>query len=141
MKLAQYRQIAPIMNKEIEAVLEKHGLKMSKVRATIDEQVGIISIRLEAQDKNLKTADGVATTPEAEYYKEYCEVFGVTSNSLKADWLNQTFKSGGEEYRLVGMKSGRGSKKMLILRLRDNSMRVTTSEQIILIFNAKKAAA
>ncbi len=57
---------------------------------------------------------------------------------LKAEWLNETFVSGGQTYRLAGRKR-KGKNCMLIERLSDHSMRVTTEEQVILHFNAKAA--
>lgn len=141
MKLSAYRKIAPTINAEIEALFKKHGFKMSKIRASIDEDFGVVRYTIETVDLNLTTADGAPTTPEAENYKQHCKLFGrLPGDQLKEEWLNATFKMGGEEYRLLGMSTGRKAKNIIVLRLRDDSRRITTEDVVVRAFGVKAAA-
>lgn len=132
MKLSEYRKISPAMNAELKTVFEKFGFDVRQLRASIDERIGIVKLSVELGDKGQKDETGATVSPDALYYTEFCRQMGEFTE-LKPEWLNRDFRMGGENYRLVGMKA-RGKNRMMILRLRDNSLRVTTEEQVALFF-------
>lgn len=102
MKLEAFRLIAPQIDKEVEAVFAKFGLKVDKRSASVDSLNGTVSFRLSLVDTNLKDKDGNATTPDAQFYRNNCTYIG-----LKPEWLNQEFKLGGRPAKLVGLKNRR----------------------------------
>lgn len=114
MKLVEYKSIAAEISAEIAAVLEKRGLKMKPFGARIDERLGIVRMTIEAVDVNHKSADGQATTPEAEFYKLNAAFVG-----LQAEWLGQPFWMGGVQYKIVGMR--KRSEKCILIQRMDNA--------------------
>lgn len=132
MNLKQYRTISTQMNAELTAVFAKFGFDVRQLRAGIDPKIGIVKLSIELGDTNQKDESGATVSPDALYYLEHVKMMGEFTK-LKADWLNKECRMGGENYRLVGMKR-KGKNCMLILRLRDNSMRVTSEEQVVLFF-------
>lgn len=132
MKLAAYRKIAEPMNVELKAVFAKFGFDTRRLSAKIDESLGIVRMTIELGDTNHTDASGEKVSPDAAFYLEHCKLWG-SSSELKAEWLNKECRMGGENFRLVGMKRA-GKNCMLILRLRDNSLRVTSIEQVALFF-------
>lgn len=90
MKLSDYRKISPAIYADLKAVFEKHGFSMPPARALVDERLGTVKLTIEIADKNHKSADGSATTPEAERYREFCRQMGSLTE-LKGEWLNDTF--------------------------------------------------
>ena len=125
MKLNEYRKIAPAVEADLKATLAKYNLTLRPFGARIDERLGIVRMTLECVDANHKAADGTATTPEAEIYKSHCMIF-----DLKLEWLNQIFKMSRDEYRIVGMKKGRAEKCILIERVSDKKVYVSTPESV-----------
>lgn len=109
MKLQQYKTIAPTINAEITAVLEKHGFKVTNLRAGIEEATGGLSLTIKASDTNLVNASGEKTTGEAERFRQMAQYVGC-----KAEWLGQEFPMAGKTYRLDGMRNTRGAKSMMV---------------------------
>lgn len=132
MNLQQYRTISPKMNEEITAIFTKFGFDVRSLRAGIDDRLGIVKLSIELGDKNQKDATGATVSPDAAYYREHVKMMGEFTK-LKVEWLNTECRMGGETFRLVGMKR-KGKNRMLILRIRDNSLRVTTEEQVVMFF-------
>lgn len=93
--------------------------------------IGRIEVRLGIVKLSIELGEATVS-PDALYYTEFCRQMADLTE-LKPEWLNRDFRIGGENYRLVGMKA-RGKNRMMILRLRDNSLRVTTEEQVALFF-------
>jgi hypothetical protein len=89
MKLADYRKISTQINAEITETLKRHELNVTKLRASIVEEIGTIRLTIEAADTNMKDASGNTVTPEAQRYTQYGELYG-----LKPEWLGRTFKMG-----------------------------------------------
>ena len=125
MKLSDYRKISDAINADLKAVLEKHGFRTTKLKATIEESLGILNLRIEAADVNHKSADGSTTTPEAEIYKQLCSLY-----ELDAAWLGKTFRQGRDEYRLTGMRNTRGAKNITIVKVADGKTYVTTPDHV-----------
>lgn len=134
MKLAAYRQIAPTMNAEMKTLFEKFGFDTRSLRASIDENVGIVKLSIELGDKNHKASDGSSQTPDASFYLEHVKILGELTK-LKAEWLNETFSMGGRTYKLIGMK--RKGKKNLLIERDDGKVYVMDEEAIVLHFSAK----
>lgn len=109
MELKQFKVIAPRIDAEVAAVFEKYGLKVGKRSATIDSLEGTVSFRLTLIDTNLKDASGNATTPEAARFAKNADYIG-----LKAEMLGQTFKNGAKTHTVVGLRSGRSAKPVLV---------------------------
>src|SRR5258706_6305542 len=108
MDLQQMRLIAPQIDAEIKAVFEKHGLRVSGRKAINDEHTGILKWNLTLADTNLKDKSGNTTTPEAERWQVYHEIYG-----LPKDGVGRIFESGGKPYKIVGMKAGRSRKSLV----------------------------
>lgn len=109
MDLKQFKRIAPAIDKEVEAVFAKYGMKVGKRSATINALEGTVSFRLTLVDANLKDASGNATTPEALRFSQNAQYMG-----MKAEWLGQTFAVGSKTYKVVGLRAGRTSKPVLV---------------------------
>ena len=106
--LAQYRKIAEALNRDLEATFAKHGLKMGKLSAGIDDFAGTVRYTITASDANLKDKDGNATTPEAQHFKRMAELCG-----LKPEWFGLPFKNGTRDAKIVGMRLGKSAKSIL----------------------------
>lgn len=132
MKLAEYKKISSQVNAELTAVLAKHGFKVSKLNASIEETAGTLRLTLGCTDTNHKDASGALTTPEREYYKQFCTMHG-----LKPEWLGETVTFGGIAHTIEGMKNTRSDKCILVKRTSDQSMRIGTPEMVKRAFLAK----
>jgi hypothetical protein len=136
MKLSDYRKISAAVEADLKAALAKHGLALRPFGAKIDERLGIVRMTLEAADVNHKSADGSATTPEAEIYKSNCLIF-----DLKPEWLNQPFRMNGTTFKIVGMKL-RGNKCILIEKdTAPGKIFVATPEQVRVYWLAQSKTA
>lgn len=111
MKLSAFRKIAPALNEDLRAAFEKHGLKVAKTGATIDERMGVVNMRIAAADANLKDANGDSTTPEALRFKQMAALYDLSPSDL-----GRKFAMGGKEYVVAGLKNGRGTKPILVTR-------------------------
>ena len=111
MKLSEYRKISSAVSADLKATLAKHGLKMGKERAVIDELNGTVRFAIECADVNLKDVFGNASNPEREFYKNNCRYV-----EMKAEWLDKPYRTNGREYRVVGMRNTRSPKCVLITR-------------------------
>lgn len=56
-------------------------------------------------DTNLKDKAGNATTPEAELYKAWAQLYGLPSDSI-----GRMFRSNGRTFTVVGLHQGRTNK-------------------------------
>lgn len=99
MKLSQYKLISPEIYASVEAALAKHGLKLVKSSAGVDEMIGEISLKFTAQDTNMGEA------PEAIRWKQYAHAYG-----LNPDWLGATLKFGNGPCTLLGLLNTRSAK-------------------------------
>ncbi len=93
MKLVDYKKLAPAINADVTAILAKHGLKLTKLKASIEEGIGTIRYTIVAVDLKMTTDAGVATTSEAEMFKRDAELIG-----LNPKWLGRSIRSGGVSY-------------------------------------------
>lgn len=133
MNLIEYRKIAQQVQADITAALAKHGLKVKPFGARIDERNGIVRMTIEAVDVNLKAADGSATTPEAEYWKQIAALY-----DLKPGWLGQEITISRRVFKIAGLLRGRKTKNVQIVR-DDGKTFVTTPEDIARHFAFKEA--
>ncbi|HET6927455.1 MAG TPA: hypothetical protein VFI48_11465 [Hyphomicrobiaceae bacterium] len=124
MTLEQYRKIATKIETALAAALMDNGLKMSRVRASIDSFAGTVRLTIEAADTALKDKDGNATTPEAVHWVTYGRMY-----DLKPEWLGQTYKAGSAVYTIAGLRVGR-SRKNVVLKRADGRTFVTTAEDV-----------
>lgn len=135
MKLIDYRRIAPTLNAELKAVLAKYGLEAGKINATVEESLGIVRIKLECVDQNLKAADGSATNPDREMWKRYAEML-----NLKPEWLDQEVAFGSESFKVVGLQMpSRGAAKVVVERLSDKAVRLAKVENFKQVMNRRAA--
>jgi hypothetical protein len=128
-KLSEYRTIAPAINKELEELFKRHGLKMGKLGASIEEHTGTVRYSITCGDMNLKDASGNATSPEAERFKLHAHLFG-----MKPEWLGNSFTMRGAKYTIAGLKSGRSSKCVILEK--DDKRYVMTPEDVVLRMTA-----
>jgi len=136
MNLQQFRAIAPKLDDDIAAVLKKYGLERRKRNATIDDRTGEISYRMTLIDPAHKGADGKATSPERETWKQLAALYG-----LKPEWLDKEFSAGGDRYKVTGLRGKASKNCVCITRMSDQSKRVSTVEMVIGGFAREKAAA
>lgn len=108
MLLKDYRKISKQVEDDLRAVMKKHGFDLKPFGAKIDERLGVVRMTLECRDVNHKGADGQATTPERERYKEFCVLVG-----MKPEWLDREIKCGRQTLKVVGLKP-RGEKCLLL---------------------------
>jgi len=109
MKMIEYRKIAPAINADLKATLAKHGFNVSRMSASVSELDGTVRFKIDAADANLKDANGVKTTPEAERFKLNADIFG-----MPLTWLGAKFVANGRGYTLVGMRETRSRKCLVV---------------------------
>ena len=132
MKIADYRKIAPALNADLAAVFEKHGLKMGKLNASIEERMGTVRYSIQCADMNATAADGSATTPEAERYKAYCAL-----RDLKPEWLGELFSMGRQTLKVTGLRDTRSAKCVTVTDVNNGKAYVCTPEQVAGAFALK----
>ena len=112
MNLEQYRAISKPLYAEIETVLAKYGLAVKKINAGVNAELGEIGLSLKLADKNLKAADGSATTAEALRWKQSAQWLG-----LQVEWLDKELAFGaGKWHRVVGLRNTRSDKNVVLHR-------------------------
>jgi hypothetical protein len=111
MDLTTLRVIAPSIDNDIKDLFAKHGLKVSKRNTTVDSATGSVTWKLTLADINLKDRDGNPTTPEAERWKQYANIY-----NLPADGVGRTFQWGGRTYTIVGLRDGKSRKSVVAER-------------------------
>lgn len=125
MNLSQYKKISAQVNADLTAVLAKHGFKVTKLNASIEAISGTLRLTIGCADTNHKDASGAVTTPEREYYKQFCTMY-----DMKPEWLGDTVTFSGEKHTIAGMKNTRSDKCILVERTGDHSMRIATPEMV-----------
>jgi hypothetical protein len=114
MKLSEYRKLAPALNEDLRAVFLKHGLKMGKLTASVDELSGAVRYSITADDMGLTDASGAATTPEAERYKAHCGLYG-----FDPAWLGGTFmaasRGAAQPFTVLGLLDTRSEKNVSVM--------------------------
>jgi hypothetical protein len=123
MNLSQYRAIAPALNADLRAAFEKHGLKVAKINAAVDEIVGTVTVRLQLADMCLTDASGEATTPERQRWHRDAAMFG-----LDVGLLDQPIRLNGRLYIVKGLLSIQSEKCVSILRDDGKSFRCTAKD-------------
>jgi hypothetical protein len=108
MKFEQYKAIAKQIDEEINAVLAKHGLKIGRRNANVDELAGTIAYRVTLVDLNLTDDAGNKTTPERQRWLAFAPVF-----DLDLDWLDQKIKH-NPAYTVVGLREGKSEKCVVV---------------------------
>jgi hypothetical protein len=126
MDIKTYRTKADAINADLAALFEKHGLKMGKLTASVNESGGTVRYTITAADQNLKDArTGESVTPDHLYYVKSASLYG-----LKPEWLGQAFASGGRTYTVVGLKNTRARNKVVVRRDGEQSNRVAPVEMV-----------
>lgn len=110
MDIKAYRAKAPSISADLAALFQKHGLKMDKLTASVDELGGTVRYSITAADTNLKDESGNAIDADALYYKNMAGMY-----DLKPEWLGRTFQSGGKIYKVVGLKNTKAKNCVVIL--------------------------
>jgi hypothetical protein len=123
MKLSQYKLVSKKLYEELEPLLNKHGFKLGKVSAAVDEAFGTVRLTLNLADANLTDASGELTTAEAERWKSHAQYL-----DLNPEWLGRSFSQGGKLFVIKGLRDG-NSKKCVSLE-RDGKIYVATPEQV-----------
>ncbi len=133
MKLVDYKKLAPAINADVTAILAKHGLKLTKLKASIEEGIGTIRYTIVAVDLKMTTDAGDATTSEAEMFKRDAELIG-----LNPKWLGRSIRSGGVSYVIAGLKNTRSPK--CVVMARDGKTYLTTVAEIIRLIGKTEEA-
>jgi len=103
----EYRKSHKATCAAVEAALKANGLTLKKIRASVDPTSGVIRFSIETHLANQKGADGEATNPERERYKNEASLWG-----LSPEWLDKPMVMAGREYVISGMRA-RGKKIVL----------------------------
>lgn len=109
MELNQLKLIGKALDAELTALFAKYGLKLANRSATVYPSSGEVKYRITLTDTNLKDASGNETTSEAERFKKEAFLYGLNPTDL-----GKTFRSGGREFKIEGLKGGRSRKSLLV---------------------------
>lgn len=102
MNLPELKKIATTLDREIAEVLARHGLKMGKRTASVDPLTGAVRWTMTVSDINQKDAQGNATTPEAERWKQYAPML-----RLPVDAVGRQITRHGKTFKIVGLADTR----------------------------------
>jgi hypothetical protein len=105
-----------LLRRKIEAALaeigEKYNVKFDLGRITYSSTDNTASARLKFETKT--DANGAAVDRAAQTWAKNCQYYG-----LKAEWLNQTFKAKGGEYKIIGLDVNKRRFPVQTIRLSD----------------------
>ncbi len=116
----------------LDGVSKKHGVKFEGKGWGSGTRTSFV-IKIEAAVTN---PDGTAETQERVCYKTFC-----VNLQMKPEWLDQTFKFGGEEYQIVGLNTRRSKRPVLCKNLRNDKTYVFAHGDVNLIMRGQEAAA
>lgn len=110
MDINKLRQIAPQINAELEAVFLKYGLKKHTCKVVTDEGTGIVKYNLVLHDLNMTDPkSGNQTTPEVLLWNQQAAIYG-----LPVEALNKSFMMNHKMYTIMGLRSGRSQKNVIV---------------------------
>ena len=106
MDMHKLKVLLRAVDKEVEAIFEKHGFKWEGRKATNDEHTGVLKYNVTLSDANITGKDGTPTNPYAIRWDAYHNIFG-----LPADGVGKTFRSPkGRLFTIVGLRDARSEK-------------------------------
>ena len=117
------------VNAALAEVAKKHGIVIKTGKGTYGPNGSFGTLQL---DLNAITADGIIETAESSRYVKFASHIGC-----KPEWLNQTFKYAGQDFRLTGLKYTIDAKTPLIAtRLSSGKSYLLATAEVIKGFTA-----
>ncbi len=112
MDLKQLRVISSEIDHQIKKVFAQYGFNVTHRKASMDPDTGQLIWNLKLADINMRDKDGNQTSPEAERYRLFAQMYGLPS-----DGVGRTFQSyGGKTYKIIGLRGGRTQKSVVAER-------------------------
>ena len=122
---AKFKRLHPALDRDLKAVLEKHGLKLIRNRASIDPDTGEVNLKVQLMFADVRDETGKETDPFRENFKRLAPVYG-----LIPEMLDREFSAGGEKYVVIGLDPKRTVKSIRLKRLSDGSIRIAPPEMV-----------
>jgi len=82
------------LNAAVSAIAERHGIAIQCGRCGFSPENATLKLEL-----SVKTPEGAVVSRERKDYTDFAEVYG-----LDPAWLDKTFVTGGETYKITGLR-------------------------------------